>query len=94
MVKHAAREEEPLFTAEERVNRVLDRLSVGANLTSEQQQWLDKIRAHLIENLSISKDDFDIIPIFSNEGGWGKANRVFGGQLPMLIRQWNEAIAA
>ncbi len=32
-----------------------------------------------IENLSISKCDFDIIPVFSNEGGWGKANRVFGG---------------
>ena len=92
MVKHAAREEEPLLTAPERVNRVLDRMSVG--LAPEQQQWLDRIRSHLIENLSISKEDFDIIPIFSNEGGWGKANRVFGGQLPDLIRQWNEAIAA
>jgi type I restriction enzyme R subunit len=94
MVKHAAREEEPLLTAEERVDRVLDRLSLGANITSEQQQWLERIRAHLIENLSISKSDFDVIPIFSNEGGWGKANRVFGGQLPALIHQWNEAIAA
>jgi len=94
MVKHAAREEEPLLTAEERVDRVLDRLSLGTSMTSEQQQWLDRIRAHLIENLSISKSDFDVIPIFSNEGGWGKANRVFGGQLPALIHQWNEAIAA
>jgi type I restriction enzyme R subunit len=94
MVKHAAREEEPLLTAEERVDRVLDRLSLGESMTSEQQQWLDRIRAHLIENLSISKSDFDVIPIFSNEGGWGKANRVFGGQLPALIHQWNEAIAA
>ena len=94
MVKHAAREEEPLLTAEERVNRVLDRLSLGANLTAEQQQWLERIRVHLIENLSISTSDFDIIPIFSSEGGWGKANRVFGGQLPALIHQWNEAIAA
>ena len=92
MVKHAAREEETLYTAEERVHRVLDRMSAG--LTPEQQQWLDKIRAHLIENLSISKEDFDIIPIFSNEGGWGRANRVFDGKLPALIHQWNEAIAA
>jgi type I restriction enzyme R subunit len=94
MVKHAAREEEPLLTAEERVNRVLDRLSLGANLTAEQQQWLERIRVHLIENLSISTSDFDIIPIFSSEGGWGKANRVFDGKLPTLIHQWNEAIAA
>jgi len=94
MVKHAAREEEPLFTAEERVNRVLDRMALSSSLTAEQQQWLDRIREHLIENLSISTSDFDIIPIFSSEGGWGKANRVFGGQLPALIHQWNEAIAA
>jgi len=94
MVKHAAREEEPLFTAEERVNRVLDRMALSSSLTAEQQQWLDRIRVHLIENLSISTSDFDIIPIFSSEGGWGKANRVFGGNLPALIHQWNEAIAA
>jgi len=94
MVKHAAREEEPLCTAEQRIHRVFDKMAYTASLTPEQQQWLDKIREHLIANLSISKSDFDIIPIFSNEGGWGKANRVFSGQLPDLIRQWNEAIAA
>jgi type I restriction enzyme R subunit len=94
MVKHAAREEEPLFTAEERIHRVFDRMALSSSMSTEQQQWLDRIRVHLIENLSISTSDFDIIPIFSSEGGWGKANRVFGGQLPALIHQWNEAIAA
>lgn len=94
MVKHAAREEEPLFTAEERIQRVFDRMSLAASLTPEQQQWLERIRAHLITNLSISKEDFNSIPIFLNEGGWGKANRIFNGDLPALIRQWNETIAA
>ncbi|MDD5141807.1 DEAD/DEAH box helicase family protein [Methanoregula sp.] len=94
MVKHAAREEEPLCTAEQRIHRVFDKMAYAMSLTPDQQQWLDKIREHLIANLSISKSDFDIIPIFSNEGGWNKANRIFSGQLPDLIRQWNEAIAA
>ncbi|PKL70670.1 MAG: restriction endonuclease subunit R [Methanomicrobiales archaeon HGW-Methanomicrobiales-1] len=94
MVKHAAREEEPLCTAEQRIHRVFDKMAYSISLTPEQQQWLDKIREHLIANLSISKDDFDIIPLFANEGGWGKANRVFNGELPVLIQQWNEAIAA
>jgi type I restriction enzyme R subunit len=94
MVKHAAREEEPLCTAEQRIHRVFDKMAYSVSLTAEQQQWLDKIREHLIANLSISKDDFDIIPLFANEGGWGRANRVFNGELPVLIRQWNEAIAA
>lgn len=94
MVKHAAREEEPLCTAEQRIHRVFDKMAYSVSLTPDQQQWLDKIREHLIANLSISKDDFDIIPIFANEGGWGRANRVFNGELPVLIQQWNEAIAA
>jgi len=94
MVKHAAREEEKLCTAEDRINRVFRKMAFSVSLTPEQQRWLDKIREHLIANLSISKDDFDIIPLFANEGGWGRADRVFGGRLPDLIRQWNEAIAA
>jgi len=94
MVKHAAREEEPLCTAEQRIHRVFDKMAYSVSLTADQQRWLDKIREHLIANLSISKDDFDIIPLFANEGGWGKANRVFNGELPVLIQQWNEAIAA
>ncbi|WML68516.1 MAG: hypothetical protein METHP_02149 [Methanoregula sp. SKADARSKE-2] len=71
MVKHAARDEEPLFTAEERIHRVLDRMALYASVNPEQQIWLDKIREHLIANLSISKGDFDLIPLFANEGGWG-----------------------
>ena len=94
MVKHAVREEEPLCTAEQRIHRVFDKMAYSASLTPEQQRWLDKIREHLIANLSISKDDFDIIPLFANEGGWGRANRVFDGKLPAYIQQWNEAIAA
>lgn len=93
MVKHAAREEEPLYTAEERIRRVLDRMARSSPLTADQQQWIDRIREHLIANLSINKEDFEDIPIFANEGGWGKANRVFNGELPVLIQQWNEAIA-
>ncbi len=94
MVKHAARDEEPLFTAEERIHRVFDRMALSVSVTPEQQQWLDKIREHLIANLSISKDDFDLIPLFANEGGWGKANRVFNNGLTALIQQWNAEIAA
>jgi len=94
MVKHAARAEEPLLTAEERVDRSVQKIFANHSFSIEQQQWMERIRAHLIENLSISKSDFDSIPIFSNDGGWKRANRVFSGDLPALLQQWNEAIAA
>ena len=94
MVKHAAREEEPLFTAGERVSRAFDKVTAGRRFTPEQQQWLDRIRHHLVANLSIEPDDFNNVPVFFNAGGWGKAQRVFPGELDRMIQQFNEALAA
>ena len=94
MVKHAARDQEPLFTADERVRRAVERITAGKVFTSEQRAWLDRIAEHLIANLSIDQDDFDVAPVLSRPGGWGAANRAFDGTLPTLLRTLNEAIAA
>jgi len=94
MVKHAAKEDEELYTAQERVQRAMMRISGSQAFTPEQMEWLDRIRMHLVQNLSISRDDFDDIPVFSHVGGWGRANKAFAGQLPELLKKINEAIAA
>jgi type I restriction enzyme R subunit len=94
MVKHAANTMELLLTAEERVDKAVTKITTGRSLTPDQAKWMDRIRQHLIENLSISEEDFDVLPIFEREGGWGRANRVFDGKLPELIKDLNEAIAA
>jgi len=94
MVKHAADGLEPLLTAEERVDRAVTKITAGRTLSPEQQRWMDRIRHHLVTNLSISQDDFHLLPIFARDGGWGKANRVFDGKLNELILQINEAMAA
>lgn len=94
MVKHAAQADQPLFTAEERVNRAIEKVLLNQTFTLEQQEWLERIRFALVETLSIDREDFDTIPILSREGGWGKANRVFNGRLMDLIKNINEAIAA
>ena len=94
MVKHAAREQEPLLTAAERVQRAFQQIIADRDFTDEQRQWLDRIRAHLIENLSIDPEDFDDLPVFARYGGWAKADREFDGNLVDLLRQVNGAIAA
>jgi len=93
MVKHAVREQEPLLTAGERVKRAMSRVTEGRSFTDEQLKWLDRIRDHLTENLSIERDDFDTIPIFTRSGGWNKANKVFENQLEELLKEFNEAVA-
>jgi type I restriction enzyme R subunit len=94
MVKHAASEEALLLTAEERVRQAFEKVTAGRKFTEEQRQWLDRIRDHLVENLSIDQEDFEELPVFTRFGGWGRANRVFNGQLVAVINEINEAIAA
>lgn len=67
---------------------------VPSPLTPAQQQWLDRIKDHLVQSLSIEPDDFEVIPVLANAGGWGAANRAFDGRLDTVIRTLNEAIAA
>ena len=39
------------------------------------------------QNLSIDRDDFDDVPVFADRGGWGRANRVFDGELDRAARR-------
>jgi type I restriction enzyme, R subunit len=95
MVQHAADEQRPLFTASERVEAAIAKITEGHTFTPDQQKWLDRIHQHMRENLSIEEEDFDVIPIFSNAGGLGAVRKVFGvQQLGTLLHDLNEAIAA
>lgn len=94
MVKHAARDDEPLLTADERVERAIHRVAFGKTFTQEQWGWLGRIRDHMIANLSIDREDFDLSPVLSRAGGWMPAERTFEGQLEQLLYSLNEAVAA
>jgi type I restriction enzyme R subunit len=94
MVKRAATETSPLLTAEERVNAAVAAVSAGRSLTEEQNKWMEYIRQHLVQNLSIEPDDFDIIPVLADRGGWGKANRTFDGRLSELLDELNKELVA
>ena len=94
MVKRAADQDAPLLTAAERVERTIATIRQGAYLTAPQEQWLDRIRAHLVENLSIERDDFGLTPVLAGAGGWGAARRAFGNDLEPLLERLNAALAA
>jgi len=94
MVKHAAKAEEPLLTATERVERAITTVTAGQTLTDAQQRWMERIRAHLVENLTIERGDFEDMPVFARDGGWGAANRAFDGKLDRWLQRLNEAVAA
>jgi type I restriction enzyme R subunit len=93
MVKHAANQQNPLLNAAERVDHAFSELRETQTFTKEQEQWLERIRTHLQENLSIDQEDFEAQPVFTDYGGWKKASKVFEGHLPTLIKEINRAIA-
>lgn len=93
MIKHAAKQEEPLFTAEERAARAFEKVTAGKKFTPEQKQWLGLIKAHMTETLTIDRQDFELLPLFTRRGGLSQAARVFGAELDGLLTQLNEAIA-
>ncbi len=94
MVKRADQDSSNLYTAEERVQRAIDRVLVGRSISEEQAKWIDYIRRHLIANLSIDKTDFEYVPVLSNRGGWGQADRVFDGKLTELVIDLNRELVA
>jgi type I restriction enzyme R subunit len=93
MIKHALKNE-PLKSVEERVDAAISRIAEARTFTDEQLRWLARIRDHLVQDLSIQQEDFDVIPVFADFGGAAKANRVFEGHLKELLVDINKAIAA
>jgi len=94
MIKHGAKEESPLYTAAERVDRALKKVMAKKTFDEEQTEWLGYIREHLVENLTLEVDDFDYAPVFERRGGIGKARKVFGELLEPMIQEINYAVAA
>ena len=93
MVKHAINENELLLNAEERVNGAFEILTTGKTFTEDQMKWMERIKMHLIENLSIDKADFESLPIFQRWGGWVTADRVFDSNLESFLHEVNTAVA-
>jgi type I restriction enzyme R subunit len=94
MVKRARSATWPLLSAEERVNIAIDRVLDVHELSAPQKSWIEHIRQHLIANLSIDREDFENVPVLSNRGGWGPANKAFNGHLAELVAHLNREMVA
>lgn len=94
MLKNADNETNPLLTAEERVNRAIESLTKGHTFTPEQLEWLGYIRKHLVINLAIEKENFDMVPVLERHGGLAKARKIFGDKLDKIIEEINYNLAA
>ena len=79
--------------AEEWVDRAMARVRAGKTFTLEQERWLALIRNHLVENLAIGQEDFDLIAFNRVGATWGRVNCDFEGTLAGVLAEINEAMA-
>ncbi len=98
LVRFAMEEDNELVPFRERVSAnykawLASQENAGNSFNEEQQKWLGMIRNHIAANLSINTEDFDYAP-FSGEGGLGKVHQLFGEQLPVILDELNEGLAA
>ncbi len=78
----------------ERFNEwLMDKATARVTFTAEQLAWLNLIRDHIATSLSIEAEDLELSP-FNQRGGLGKAHQLFGEQLPRLLDELNEVLAA
>jgi type I restriction enzyme R subunit len=92
IIKNAAKDE-PVLDVNERIDRAVEKLFSGKTLTDEQSAWIQYIKEHLIQNLTLDKEDFEDSPILERHGGWGKFRKVFP-EAETIIKEINAAIAA
>lgn len=99
LVRFAMEQDNELVPFPDRVKVNFNAWLVGAAqgrdkpFTEEQTHWLKMIRDHIAANLSIDTEDFDDPP-FIQQGGLGKVHQLFGDQLPVILDELNEGLAA
>jgi len=98
IVRHAINPETPLVPRRATVEgRWLDWLAekegAGVMFTEEQMRWLEAIKDHITLSLAMEDEDFDSTP-FVGMGGKGKAYKLFGERLTVIVNELNERLAA
>ena len=99
LVRFAMEEDNELVPFPERVSAnykawLASQENAGNTFDEEQQKWLRMIRDHIAANLSIDTEDFDYAPFSGELGGLGKVHQLFGEQLPVILDELNEGLAA
>ena len=94
MIKHAAKETEPVLSPEERVELAMQRVRSKQIFSEEQNHWLDYIAEHLKQNMTLDENDLKELPVFTDRGGLKKFKKVFEKDYSKIINEINLAIAA
>jgi len=95
LIRFAVGESAVLEPFAETVNRRFDAwlAEQSRTFTPEQMAWLKMIKDHIVTSLSIRMEDFEDTP-FHQKGAPMKIYQLFGDELPAILAELNERLAA
>lgn len=80
-----------LVPFEERVRGAMKRIYASRNWTDPQRKWLERIARQIERETVVDREAFDHEP-FSTDGGFRRLNKVFGGELEIIVSDINEEL--
>jgi type I restriction enzyme R subunit len=82
---------DPLIPYARRVEDAMGRIMRNGSWTDPQKRWLRRIGEQVAHEAVVDRDAMDREP-FSNDGGFARINRVFGGELETVLANINEEL--
>jgi len=80
-----------LVPYERRVEAAVDKIQQSRDLTQLQKDWLRRLAKQITANIVLDRTNIDSGPL-REQGGYRRANQIFGGHLDELLADLNEAI--
>lgn len=80
----------PLISHKERVQRAVNRLKKQHSFSRVELGWLSRIEQYLENELLLTRETFDADPRFRQSGGFKKIDLAFGGNLGIVIEEFNQ----
>lgn len=80
----------PLISHQERVQRAVNRLKKQHSFSRVELGWLSRIEQYLENELLLTRETFDADPRFRQSGGFKKIDLAFGGNLGIVIEEFNQ----
>jgi len=78
-----------LETPQERIERAFKTLSASRPWSKVQLNWLERIKARLLDEVILDRDFFEKEP-FKADGGYRRLNKIFQDELDMVIKTVND----
>lgn len=82
---------DPLIPYNERVRDAMRRIMAKRVWTDPQRKWLQRIGEQLAREVIVDRDALDQEP-FQADGGFNRLNRIFNGQLEVILGDINEEL--